>query len=78
MSKPEPDYYLKFVERFITPGNLWRLDRLVDYDNKADRDLIEIAKTIPKWEVTLVSPLGISSEEVHDIKSSNTDVELKR
>ena len=75
MRRPGPQQY---VERFIKPENRWRLDQEVDYDNDANRDLIEIAKTIPRWEVTLVSPLGITDQEVHDIKSNNTDVELRR
>ena len=72
------DSYQKYIELLIRAENRWRLDRLVDYDNDESRDLREIARVIPRWEVTLVSPLGITDEEIHDIIHSNTDVELRR
>ena len=73
------DSYQKYIELFIKAENRWRLDRLVDYDNSDEsRDLREIARVIPQWEVTLVSPLGITDQEIHDIKDSNTNVELRR
>ena len=61
-------------EEKIPTHNLWKLDKELDYDNDCDRDLIEIAKYIIKWEEDLQVTLGLTMEDVHEIKQKESTV----
>lgn len=43
----------------------------LDWDNGADLDLNKIADSMrADWEVTLSAPLGLTREEIEDVKAS--------
>ena len=47
------------------------LNKTLDWDNKFDRDLIEIAKHLVRWEECLASPFRLTPADIHDIKATN-------
>ncbi len=73
MSSKDDTNYQKYLDHFVPQDKRGRLQQEV-----SDGDLKEIAKGIPKWEVNLANPLGISNDEIQDIKGSSGDVVLRR
>jgi hypothetical protein len=47
------------------------LERRLDWDNKEERDLIEIAQYLTEWEEVLRAPLGLKPTDVNDIKAKH-------
>ena len=55
------------------------LNMPLDLDNDYDRDLVEIAKQLLRWEELLVCPFKLSRADIHGIKTTNQDSsELQR
>ena len=55
------------------------LDKELDWDNDYERDLIEIANHMLRWEEQLAAPFKLSPVDIHDIKSTpNQSPELLR
>lgn len=69
--------YQEYVDKFIPSPQRWKLSEQLDFDDDAERDLLEIAKGITEWEEKLVGPLEITKEEGDDIKEE-AKPELRR
>ena len=61
----------------IPSHNRCKLDEELDDDNDYDRDLIEIAQYITKWEVKLKAPLELTDRDLCRI-AQQTDPVLKQ
>ncbi len=57
----------EYVCELIPQQHRWKLEQVLDWDNKCDRDLLEIAERITQWEVKLAGPLSLTPEEIDDI-----------
>lgn len=76
----DPDLYEEYVST-LNEGSRSNLKKEIDWDNKVDRDLIEIADSMmADWEVTLSASLGLSRVQIEDVKAryKNDDPRLER
>ena len=78
MSETHHPSYKDYVDKFVPPANRPLLETVLDQGDDTERHLLEIAHYITDWEVKLVRPLGLTNEEVEDIKAKITDPELRR
>lgn len=57
--------YLSFLPDAVAPY----LDKVLDWDNEYDRDLIRIAEHMLKWEEHLALPFRLTPTDIDDIKA---------
>lgn len=53
------------------------LDQLLDWDNKVDKDLCNIAEHMTEWE-EMSANLKLSASNIHDIKFTTDKPKLQR
>jgi hypothetical protein len=51
------------------------LNKLLDWDNRIDEDLTEIAHHMLNWEEKLCTHLGLTAEDAHDIKAKHPELQ---
>jgi ubiquitin C len=54
------------------------LEHQVDFDNKVEKDLKEIANEMLQWDKKNATHLGLSTRDIHDIKAVYSDPVLQR
>jgi hypothetical protein len=63
----------------LSASALPHLDQQLDWDNRIDKDLTEIAHRMLNWEEKLCTHLGFTAEDAHDIKAKHpNNPELQR
>ncbi len=71
MAAKEKKNYRQY-KNSIPDKNRYKLKNKLDFENRGvDEHLVEIAKSMIKWNEDLAIPLGLSEAEVHTIISDN-------
>ena len=53
------------------PLSMMNLDKVLDYDNKSEVHLGEIADTMTEWEGPIAEHLNLTPAEINDIKAEH-------